>query len=117
MTADKITRDTIDTLAGRDDLSREQTLALAEARRATAPLTERIEQSGWTVELSHHVHSHGDWSVGAWLTGTCYQSERCLASGVSEALARRVAAAFLACDGDVRERYQAARAVRLAATE
>ena len=62
--------DTINRLAGRDDLSREELLALRDARRAQAPETERRERNGWVVEINRHVHTHGQSYATAWRAGT-----------------------------------------------
>ncbi len=112
--SDKISADVIDSLAGRDDLTMAQTIALNAARRATEPTCETIERGGWRVELTHHVHTHGQWYATVYPVPNPDYSEICLAGPVSESLARRVADVFLATDGGRRERCQAASAARLA---
>lgn len=93
--ADKMTHDTIETLAGRDDLSVAEMVALAEARKAMNPTEERISRNGWTAVIEHHIHSHGKWYATAWRSGTTFSGERCLAGPVDEATARAAAERFL----------------------
>lgn len=102
--------DTKQTLAGRDDLSREELLALAEAREATRPREEALERDGWRVTLSHHLHTHGRWYATATPLPNPDYSEVVLAGPVDEATARAVAVAFLDAPGERGEKLAAARA-------
>lgn len=88
---------TINRLCERDDLTRDELLALRDARRAQVPVDEVSEVDGWRVVISHHVHTGGHWSAGASKPdGSGWTRERCFASGATEAEARGAVARWIA---------------------
>lgn len=70
----------IENLAGRDDLTKSETITLRDARRAKAPTKEHFQRGKWTVEISSETDRVA-WHASVWLAGTGgYAGERCLAA-------------------------------------
>ena len=88
--------------------TRDELLALRDARRAQAPVEERFERGGWTVSVCHHVHTGGHWSAG--LAGPGYKLE-CLYVGPSEADCRESVEVWFAAAAAGADRVGCRRAV------
>ena len=65
----KTPNEIIDQLAGRCNLTRNELIQLAKARRAQAPTEEVIEAGAWAITIYHHIHTGGHWTVSANLAG------------------------------------------------
>lgn len=81
----KTNHETINDLAGRDDLTKEQIMQLAEARRSSKGDATKVIVCGWAIVIAHHVYTGGHWSASAWHAGSSsFSGERAVSGNDTE---------------------------------
>ena len=79
-----------------DRLSQAEILKLAEHKKSLKGDEVCFVVCGWRVLVTHHIHTGGHWSAGAWHAGSSYfAGERCLSGNDSEAMCWSKVADFI----------------------